>query len=151
MDSAFTLPIHITYRPPRWLAGALLAIHTATIICIFLTPVPILLQTVMIIAVAGSCIYYWRIFFVRKDLPAPVQLILSIKDVWTLVDSNGERNVQLLPESLVHPALVVLRFKDDRRTRAFILTPGTVNRDILRRLRVRLRFGKIESEPAQVR
>ena len=151
MDGAFTLPIHINYRPPVWLAGALLVSHTATIICILFMPVPVLLQLVMIIAVIGSCIYYWRIFLVRMDLSSPVRLLLSIEDVWTLVDSNGEREVQLLTESLVHPALVVLRFKDNRRTHAVILTPGTVNRDILRRLRVRLRFGKYESEPAQIR
>jgi len=151
MDGAFTLPLHIIYRPPGWLAGALLVSHTATIICILFMPVPILLHLVMIITVVGSCIYYCCIYLARKDLSSPVQLLLSIKDVWTLVDSNGEREVQLLSESLVHPALVVLRFKDNRHTRVFILTPGTVNPDILRRLRVRLRFGKNGSEPAQTR
>src|SRR3990172_9924182 len=109
MDGAFELPIHITYRPPGWL----------------------------VVAVIASYVVYWRKYVLCEQLPPPLELILNSEDVWKLVDATGAREVQLLPESLVHPALLVLRFQERNRVHPFILTSRTVDRDVLRRLRVR--------------
>ena len=142
MDGAFELPIHITYRPPGWLAGTLIAGHAGTIICVLVISVPIWLKLVMVVAIIASYLVYWRIYVQCTQLPSPIELILSSEDEWKLVDATGAREVQLLPESLVHPALLVLRIRDGNRVHPFILTPQTVDRDVLRRLRVRLRFQK---------
>jgi len=142
MDGAFELPIHIAYRPPGWLAGALVVSHSGSIICILALSVPVWLKVSMTIAVIASCIGYWRRYIRCSEAQPPLELILNSEDEWKLVDATGAREVRLLQQSLVHPALLVLRFQDGRRIHAFILTPRMVDRDILRRLRVRLRFKK---------
>ncbi|MBF8269044.1 MAG: hypothetical protein HW386_753, partial [Gammaproteobacteria bacterium] len=114
MDGAFELPIHIAYRPPPWLAGALILSHSATIICILGLAVLIWLKLVMATATIVSCLAYWR-KYIQCHAAQPVQLILNSADEWKLVDGTGAREVQLLPQSLVHPVLLVLRFRDDRR------------------------------------
>ena len=141
MDGAFELPIHLTYRPPRWLAVVLVLSHSATIICILALAVPVWLKLVTVAVVIGSCVGYW-LKYIQCHQDQPLQLILNSADEWKLVDEAGAREVQLLPQSLAHPALLVLRFRDGRRVQVFILTPRTVDRDILRRLRVRLRFSQ---------
>ena len=75
-----------------------------------------------------------------------MRLILNSSDEWTLVDERGDRPIKLLPGAFVHPRLLVLRFSDDDRKYSIILTPTMLDRDILRRLRVRLRFGNVRGQ-----
>jgi len=140
MDSAFELPIHISYRPPAWLAFVLIINHFGAIICIFIVPVPVWVKVIIITAILAGLI--WSLYgYLHDRYVLPVRrLILNSCDEWKLVDKQGDRTIKLLPGAFVHEHLVVLRFKDGRRHYSFILSPSSVNRDVLRRLRVRLRF-----------
>ena len=140
MDSAFELPIHISYRPPSWLAIALIINHIGAIICIFIVAVPVWVAAIITTAVMAGLIRSLSGYLHdRRVLPAR-QLILNSSNQWRLVDAHGDRRIRLLPGAFVHEQLLVLRFQDDRRRVSFILSPASVNRDVLRRLRVRLRF-----------
>ena len=140
MDSAFELPIHISYRPPSWLVVALIISHFGAIICVFYIPVPFWIKAAtslaVIVCLLRSLSGYWRY---KYTLPA-IQLIFNSSDEWTLIDDQGDRPVRLQQGAYVRPGLLVLRFQDNGRRHSFILTPATVDGDILRRLRVRLRF-----------
>lgn len=143
MEGAFKLPIHIHYHPPGWLFIVLTICHTGAIICVFTIPVLIWVKLMFFITIISSYLCYGKRYIKSRNLDIPVQLILTIDDEWKLIDEKGDRYVELLPGAYVHPGLVVLRFKDDNnKVYPFILTPVSVNRDILRRLRVRLRFNK---------
>ena len=76
----------------------------------------------------------------------PIRLILNTSDEWKLVDERGDRSIKLLPGAFVHPRLLVLSFRDNGRNCSFILTPSTLDEDMLRRLRVRLLFRNVKSE-----
>jgi hypothetical protein len=140
MDGYFQLPIRIEYSPPGWLLPFLLVSHLGAIIIIFILPVPIWAKPVGVAIVVFALIHAWRRDLRCRSLPAPVLLVCNGNDEWVLSDAARSRTVELLPGSLVHPAMLVLRFRDGNHVHAFFLTPRTVNPDVLRRLRVRLRF-----------
>ncbi|UVE18773.1 hypothetical protein NVV93_05115 [Pseudomonas sp. LS44] len=62
--------------------------------------------------------------------------------LWTPRD--GWRAVQLRPDSLALPLMVVLRFRlrDERRTRALCIPRDALPAELHRRLRVRLKFSR---------
>lgn len=146
MDRAFELPIHITYRPPAWLAITLIISHVGAIICIFVLPVPPWIKVSLTAVVMAGLLRSLSRHLHDSYRSDPSQLILNASDEWILVDERGDRSIMLLPGAFVHPALLVLRFRDNGRINTCILAPSTVNGDILRRLRVRLRFNKVMDE-----
>ncbi len=82
------------------------------------------------------CLYVWQ------NVPySPVELILNDMEEWLLILAEGQTvEVVLRSGAFVHPLLVVLPFKYGLRFPVVILTPDVVDQDLLRRLRVRLRF-----------
>lgn len=142
MDGAFELPIHISYRPPAWLLIFLSISHLGAIICIFAVPVPSWLGVLIATAIVGSLLWSLSRHFYYRYRSVPVRLILNASDDWSLADERGDRAIRLLPGAFVHPCLLVLRFRDNGRSRSFILTPSTLDEDMLRRLRVRLLYKK---------
>lgn len=140
MESAFELPVHISYRPPGWLIFALTFTHTGAIICVFTVPVPVWLKGILILAIIISYSWYAFRYLACRKMRPPLLLIWNINDEWKLVDDAGVRDVRLLPGAVVHPAILVLRFEDGKQVHLFILTPWEVDKDILRRLRVRLLY-----------
>ncbi|MNV96441.1 hypothetical protein D3C71_1914520 [compost metagenome] len=66
-------------------------------------------------------------------------------DGWQLWSaSGGWQVIQLRPDSLALPLLVVLRFRlaGERRVRGLCIAPDAMERDMHRRLRVRLKFSR---------
>ena len=146
MDSAFELPILITYRPPLWMAITLVISHVGAIICIFTVPVPPWIRFLIVTAVISSFLWTLSRYLSYRYRTEPVRLILNSSDDWTLADERGDRPISLFPGAFVHPRLLVLRFRDNRRSCSFILTRSNMDADMLRRLRVRLRFSNNNEE-----
>lgn len=62
---------------------------------------------------------------------------------WSVADAGGDmKEARLLPQSFLHPALLVLNFRclEDGALRAVILCRDSESEAVLRRLRRRLRF-----------
>ncbi len=146
-ESAFELPIHIHYRPSAWVLYGLTISHIGAMICLFPIVIPIGLKFLLGSAIVYSTIRTYRTYLKASTAIKPIQLILNAEDEWIIITSDGNNQAStLLPESFVHPYLVVLRFAtENKRYFAFILTPDNVDQDILRRLRVRLKFRKAVS------
>lgn len=143
MESRFNLPIHLDYYPPAWLFPVLTMGHTGAIICVFAVAVPSWLKLVIVSVISLSFFHYVKDFIAYRNPENRIRLILNIENEWKIIDCEGDREVMLLPGAYVHPLLMVLRFRDEnKQVKSFILTPGPMDRDSLRRLRVRLRFGK---------
>jgi hypothetical protein len=141
-NSVFELPIRLQYRPPLSLLYFLIFSHAAGVICVFHSAIPVLPGCFMCVVVMISFYIYLRDFIhARRN---PVYLILQPDDVWLLIDRAGDMDqvsrVRLEPGSFVHPLLTVLRVNREGRRCSFVLTSGNTDFDILRRLRVRLRF-----------
>ncbi len=144
-ESAFELPIHIHYRPSTWVLYGLTFSHIGALICLFPIVIPVGLKFLLGSAIVYSTIRTYRIYLESSTAIKPIQLILNAEDEWLIISSDGNSQAStLLAESFVHPYLVVLRFTtENKQYFVFILTPENVDQDILRRLRVRLKFRKV--------
>ena len=140
------MPIFIDYRPSLRLGIFNTLIHFGTVFCLLLTAIPLALA-----GLVGTCVLVHYVCYARRYLRAlngrtRVLLKLDKQNRWQLIRAGGEApgeiiELDLLPGTLVHPLLVALRFKDETgRIRACVVTPDNLDKQTLRRLRVRLRF-----------
>ena len=138
MEAPLELPIFIHYRPSIRVAVFNTLVHIGAILCLFLADIP---ATVM--GLFGACvlIHYW-VYIKRFLSPENICFKLDKHDQWQLLRDNDEAgDLRLLPGPLVHPQFVVLRFKDTTgRTYSCVLTHDNLDKQTLRRLRVRLRW-----------
>jgi len=142
IKSAFELPIRIYYRPPASLIYFLTISHVAGIICVFLAAVPALPEWVLCVSAAFSyCMYLRSYIHSRRH---PVYIVLQPNDEWLVIDPSGSGNpvsrATTEPGAFVHPLLTVMTLNIEGHRCAFILTSGNTDTEVLRRLRVRLRF-----------
>ena len=113
-------------------------VHIGAILCLFLADIP---ATVM--GLIGTCVLIHYGFYIKRFLsPENICFKLDKHDQWQLLRDNDEAgDLRLLPGPLVHPQFVVLRFKDTTgRTYSCVLTHDNLDKQTLRRLRVRLRW-----------
>jgi len=141
-ESAFNLPVIINYRPSLWVFSCLCMVHFGALICLYPAAIPVWLKWLLMATVLCSYIRHHRVYVILKNSSCPQRLILKASDEWLLCSRDGASiPIKLLPESFVHPWLVVLRFKGHKlHFHAFVLTLDNIDVDILRRLRVRLRY-----------
>ena len=113
-------------------------VHTGAIFCLFLAELP-LAVTVLI----GATVLINFSFYLKRFLsPENLCFKLDKNDQWQLLRDNREAvGLRLLPGALVHPQIVALCFKEPSgHTRYCVLTHDNLDRQTLRRLRVRLRW-----------
>jgi toxin CptA len=146
MVNNFELPILISVRPSKWLKFWLCSIHMLAIPVVFMTDLVWYVEIVLVIAVCISLIVVTRNYIYRQGPNSIVSIMLSETDEWWLTTESDETfKAGLLPAALVHPLLVALQFRARDRNYNVILTPDAVDKDMLRRLRVRLRFQRQHS------
>lgn len=140
MDSPFSRPIRIHYRPPRGLMIFLSLIHAGALAIIIPLHGPAWLRVFLALIIMGSYIIYclWLMHARRGRL----ELIMKTDNQWQLLDHNSQHpslcEIKLVPGAFVHPWLVALKFRGPERAYTFLLTRENVAGDSLRRLRVRL-------------
>ena len=142
MESPFTMPIRIYYRPPGSLMLFLSIVHAISILCLLPLALPdwvkCLLALIILYSYHGYTLDYLRARGKR------LELILQPDNEWRLVDlsrpDQQRVRVTLIPGAFVHPRLVVLNMQGPAGRFALLLTPQNVDADTFRRLRVRLRY-----------
>ena len=138
-DSVFTLPLRITYRPPRLVFYIVMLSHLGALACVRVTSLPEPLQLSLAAVLVMHMSFAW--FSCRRQrntAQAPVLCLGSDGD-WILVEADDEHRIELCEAALVHRLLVVLRFRGQKGQRwDFVLNHENVDRTTLRRLRVRL-------------
>ena len=141
MTNQFALPIHIFIRPSPWLAGGIIVIHLGAMLALCVTDLHWLLNTLVTLVITASLVRELLIHVVQKHPDAPVQLLLTAESEWWLTTCSGrDISVQLMPAAFVHPLFTVLPFQGGDKRYSVILTPDVMDKDLFRRLRVRLRF-----------
>ena len=141
-ESAFSVFIRISYRPPTTLLYLIFTSHIGAVCSVYYAVLPLLpalLCTALILASFVHSMYQFRQMKMRPSAP---QLCLTKKNEWLIVDEGIVHKVKLKPAALVHPRLVILRFKSELKgSRCFILNSENVEKNAFRRLRVRLLHG----------
>ena len=140
LEAPFELPIFIHYRPSVRVGIFNTLVHIGAIFCLFLADIP-----ATVIVFTGTCVLIHYGFYITRFLsPEEICFKLDNHDQWQLLSDNHEAvNLRLLPGALVHPQIVILRFRDAAgRTHPCVLTQDNLDKQTLRRLRVRLRWQK---------
>ena len=139
MSSQKSVPaLQIDLQPSRYLLAFILISHVGALVLLFLLPVALWIMLLLGSAILFSLYRQWRDY-----VPGYKSLRWDSLDQWWLMDQTGKAvAAQLLPGSYVHPLMLVLRYRVHRRVRSLVLLPDSADRDMLRRLRVRLKQAK---------
>ena len=138
MESPLELPIFIHYRPSKRVGVFNALVHAGAIFCLFLSGIPATATALIGTAVLTNYGFYLK----RYLFPEDACFRLDRHDRWQLLQGNREAvDLRLLPGALVHPKIIALCFRGlSGRTRYCVLTHDNLDKQTLRRLRVRLRW-----------
>ncbi len=127
----------IELKPSRRLGLLLLGMAALALAAIGLAALPAWVRLVLGAGVIGLATRGWKIAGRRERLRAVADGRLQCSD-----GQGGWSDIEVQGDSLVSPALVVLRYRTaaDRRVRSLALLPDSAEADDLRRIRVSLRW-----------
>ncbi len=130
----FVAPLRLEPRPSRLLWRVFLLIHLGGAALSLLVPVAWPLHLLIPVALLWHCRSRWRRMAIVPTLT------WDGDGQWWLHSDDGDQPLQLAPDSVVWPWLVVLNFRRENSGRlALPLLPDSLAADTLRRLRAALR------------
>jgi toxin CptA len=134
----YTLMREIELKPSRLLGLLLLGMAALALLAIRDAALPGIVQLALAVVVIGLGIRGWR----QTRHPAALRMVADGR--LQGMDEQGEwRDVEVLGDSLVSPALIVLRYRaSPSHVRSLTLLPDSAVPDDLRRLRVLLRWAR---------
>ena len=138
MEFPLELPIFIHYRPSKRVGIFNTLVHLGAIFCLFLADF-----SIAVTGLIGTFVLIHYGFYLKRFLsPENLCFRLDKNDHWQLLCENHEAvDLRLLPGALVHPKIVALCFKEPGgKVFSCVLTHDNLDRQTLRRLRVRLRW-----------
>jgi toxin CptA len=134
----YTLMREIELKPSRLLGMLLLGMAALALTAVCSSALPGAVQLALSAALIGVIGWNWQ-----QDLHSEA-LRLTAAGRLQSMDEQGEwGDVEVLGDSLVTPALIVLRYQPpDGHVRSLTLLPDSTTPDNLRRLRVSLRWAR---------
>jgi len=123
------------------LAGFLSLTHGAALAAVLMLPSPWTLRVILVVLVVAGLAYGVQAHLLRRLPWAVREAVWEPDGRWTLVLASGQEvEARLSPATFVWSRLVVLIFRRGRwRSGSLVLTSDSLDPDLLRRLRVRLR------------
>ncbi len=126
----------IELKPSRRLGLLLLGVTTLALAALLLADIPVEAASALGVVVIGLGAVSWR-----RALPGASLRIAPNGRLQSRDDALEWRDVEVLDDSFVSTALVVLRYRTaDRRVHSLTLLSDSADADDLRRLRVSLRW-----------
>ena len=128
----------IELKPSRLLGLLLLGVTVLALAAVHLADVPTAIGFALGIAVVGLGVRGWR-----RTAPMARLRIAADGRLQFLEDATEWRDAEVLGDSFVSTALIVLRYRTPGRgVRSLTLLPDSAGADDLRRLRVSLRWAR---------
>jgi hypothetical protein len=140
-------PLALEIKPSRRLAICILCVYTLAALAVFTLPVSLWLMCGALLPLLLSCgVTYQRRISLRSS-KAIVGLNRHADGVWQIRLTDGSAHqANLLPDSYLHPELMVLNFRlGTGKRRSVVLVRDSADGASLRRLRVALALGVRES------
>lgn len=143
-DNSFINLIRLSANQNGLLPGFVVLIHAGAMVLLLLSALPVVVKWpgVIVLLVHGGwqCQQSWP--WLNQRLVSEV--MLKSDDSWWCSDARGHwQTAQLLPDSFIHPLLMVLRLRTVNGCQRAVLVANSGNRDDLRRLCVRLRYPQV--------
>lgn len=146
--SAFLHTLRIPLRPSANLFRLVIVYHCLALLVLFFMEFTIITWPFTLLVFISM---FWAVYRFRhqKNPMNAVELVLDADDQWWLITDYGRRySASVLPGGFVHPLLLMLSLHCDRKKIFIPLLADNTQPDVLRRLRVRLRFPRDRhSEP----
>lgn len=141
-------PLRIRPRSSRRLAAFLLTTHGAALAVALGLPLDWYLRVGFAVAVLLALAYSAAVHILFLVSSAVREATWGSDGVWTLTLVSGEqREARILPSTYVTGNLLVLNFRRGRWwSRSLVLLPDSLDANLLRRLRARLRLAGDSSE-----
>lgn len=128
----------------------MLAIGTTTVFAaaiLVVLPVPAWISLLAAIALGGWAHLAWRCYGARSARSAVIELMLSTDGVVVVRRRDGRMIAGCVqPRTFVHPWLTSLAWRPDGAmcSRHLLVLPDMLDGDVYRRVRVLLRYGRME-------
>lgn len=144
-------PLRIRPRSSGLLAAFLLATHGAALAAVFAAPLDWFWRSLLIALLLAGLVYEMGVQVLFMATWAVRQAVWGSDGTWTLSLVSGKQvEARLLPSTFVTRRLILLNFRCGRWCfRTLVLPPDTLDPDLLRRLRVRLRLRGAEDLSGQ--
>lgn len=128
--------------PSRICSALLFAVYSLTILIVLILPIFVLAKAALAVLLLCCLVYYLRRDAWQLSASSPVAIRLE-GDSIVLLDRNGDEvSGQLLPDSLVTPALTILNVlpHGKKSARSVVIFPDSLDRERGRELRVLLKW-----------
>jgi len=141
MDNAQP-PLHLQAAVSRLLAAFILATHTlAGVVLILMPALPWWGSLLLFIPLVVSLRHYWRLHIARSHRDSVLDATFYSVDVWRVHTGSGSKFAVLSDSSFLHPWVCVLNLRaSGGKLYTLILLPDSLPAEVLRRLRVRVKF-----------
>lgn len=152
-STKYASPLTIDVRRSRQLLIVLLVAHGGALVFIWALTIPLWLILVIALVIAISLIYSLKRHYLRNTDNAIVQAVWDADDNWHLLFADHTTAVgRVLPDSYIHPWLVVLNFATQNPNRKYSLPllSDSLDPDTHRRLRVRLRTSSPDEQNTEM-
>jgi toxin CptA len=140
-------PLALEIRPSRLLALYVLCVHAIAMLVVFVLPISLWLKCGLLFVLTMSCALTYRRRVGLRSRHSIMGLNRSTDGIWRIQLGDGTvHEVVLLPDSYLHPELLILNFRvGKRRRRSVVLLRDSADCTCLRHLRVALAMGARES------
>lgn len=135
-------PLLLQPQASRQLAAYIVLVHAfvAGVVCVLPEFVG-WLKCPLVLLIAYSAWQAWRLHISRQHSKAVQEVQLYRRDNCLVRTAQHSTFVQVCASSFFHPRLCILRLRSQAGQRfTVILLPDAIDHDILRQLRVRMRF-----------
>jgi len=162
-SNEYATPLTLNLTTSRLATSIIFFVHVAAALLILLVPISAVIKSLIVIFVLFSL---WdiskRVLLTKPD--SITQIVWGTDNNWTLSTHDGEiRHATLLPSTYVHEWMTALNFKlrsnqlmsnklmSNKKPRvnaeycrfySCVILPDSIDADVLRRLRVRLRLAQ---------
>lgn len=141
IDNPFLQTLRIPVKKSPILHFIVSFLHITCLIMPWVSAIPIAFKIILTVFLIVSFYFHLAKFKESRSDQRPVELILNSKDEWQVKMRKGQVfTAELAPYLFVHPWLTIITLNYEGRRDAFILTSETLDAELFRRLRVRLRF-----------
>ena len=159
----YASPLRIVVAPSKTLIISVIALHIGTMMSLALISVVWFCQLILVVLVGISL---WLFLSLQGKLsglnvtdhffPRICEATWGNDDAWLLTTVDGnELKAQLLATSFVHPRITIINLKLSgkpwySRYRSLIFLPDNLDKEIFRRLRIRLRWYSLPEQDSSV-
>ena len=141
LPNKFEMPLDLAIKPSKQFYSYLCVVFLLALISILISDVfPLMLRIFLVFILITSSTLIVKKNFINHVL----RLSLNRDGIWTLSTNNTERfEAELYGECIVTSFLIWLNFSNDKGKKFHVLLfPDSADKELLRQLRVRLRFLK---------